>query len=74
MDDIIQTDMSNYEFTEVDIQKVLNYLTIHSPENADRDYAVQLLEQMQDKAFNIVNSGVLSDEEIEQALESNNKS
>jgi|JI10StandDraft_1071094.scaffolds.fasta_scaffold454210_2 hypothetical protein len=74
MDDIIQTDMSNYEFTEVDIQKVLNYLTIHSPENADRDYAVQLLEQMQDKAFNIVNSGVLTDEEIEQALESNNKS
>ena len=74
MDDIIQTDMSNYEFTEVDIQKVLNYLTIHSPENADRDYAVQLLEQMQDKAFNIVNSGVLTNEEIEQALESNNKS
>lgn len=74
MDDIIQTDMSNYEFTEADIQKVLNYLTIHSPENADRDYAVQLLEQMQDKAFNIVNSGVLTDEEIEQALESNNKS
>ncbi|MFZ1323757.1 MAG: hypothetical protein WAQ57_01185 [Candidatus Saccharimonadales bacterium] len=74
MDDIIQIDMSNYEFTEVDIQKVLNYLTIHSPENADRDYAVQLLEQMQDKAFNIVNSGVLTDEEIEQALESNNKS
>lgn len=74
MDDIIRTDMSNYEFTEVDIQKVLNYLTIHSPENADRDYAVQLLEQMQDKAFNIVNSGVLTDEEIEQALESNNKS
>jgi hypothetical protein len=74
MDDIIQTDMSNYEFTEVDIQKVLNYLTIHSPENADRDYAIQLLEQMQDKAFNIVNSGVLTDEEIEQALESDNKS
>lgn len=74
MDDIIQTDMSNYEFTEEDVQKVLNYLTIHSPENADRDYAVQLLEQMQDKAFNIVNSGVLTDEEIEQALESNNKS
>lgn len=74
MDDIIQTDMSNYEFTEEDVQKVLNYLTIHSPENADRDYAVQLLEQMQDKAFNIVNSGVLTDEEIEQALEANNKS
>ena len=74
MDDIIQTDMSNYEFTEVDIQKVLNYLTIHSPENADRDYAIQLLQQMQDKAFDIVNSGVPTDEEIERALESDEKS
>ena len=62
--------MSNYEFTEEDIQKVLNYLTDHSPENADRDYAIQLLQQMQDNAFNIVNAGVLTDEQIESAIKS----
>jgi hypothetical protein len=61
-------DMSNYEFTEEDIQKVLNYLTIHSPENADRDYAVQLLQQMQDKAFDVANSGMLTEDEIADAI------
>jgi hypothetical protein len=61
------TDM-DYEFTEEDIQKVINYLTIHNPENADRDYAVQLLQQMQDNAFNVANSGVLTEEEIAEAL------
>lgn len=61
------TDM-DYEFTEDDIQKVINYLTIHNPENADRDYAVQLLQQMQDNAFNVANSGVLTEEEIAEAL------
>lgn len=74
MDVIIQLDMSNYEFTEEDIQKVINYLVIHNPGNADRDYAVQILQQMQDKAFDIVNSGVLTDEEIERALDSDDKS
>ena len=61
------TDM-DYEFTEEDIQKVINYLTIHNPENADRDYAVQLLQQMQDNAFSVANSGVLTEEEIAEAL------
>lgn len=64
------TDM-DYEFTEEDIQKVINYLTIHNPENADRDYAVQLLQQMQDNAFNVANSGVLTEEEIAEALKKN---
>lgn len=61
------TDM-NYEFTEDDIQKVLDYLTHHNPENADRDYAIQLLQQMQDNAFNVANSGVLTEEELAEAL------
>jgi hypothetical protein len=61
-------DMSDYEFTEVDIQKVLDYLKLHDPENADRDYAIQFLQQMQDNAFNFANSGVLTEEEIAEAL------
>lgn len=64
------TDM-DYEFTEDDIQKVINYLTIHNPANADRDYAVQLLQQMQDNAFNVANSGVLTEEEIAEAIKKN---
>ena len=64
-------DMSDYEFTEDDIQKVLDYLTLHDPENADRDYAVQFLQQMQDNAFNFANSGVLTEEEIAEALKKN---
>ena len=62
-----------YEFTEEDIQKVINYLTIHNPANADRDYAVQLLQQMQDNAFNVANSGVLTEEEIAEALKKSTK-
>jgi 5-formyltetrahydrofolate cyclo-ligase len=58
----------DYEFTEEDIQKVINYLSIHDPENADRVYAVQLLQHMQDKAFDVANSGVLTEEEIAEAI------
>ena len=63
----------DYEFTEEDIQKVMNYLTIHDSENADRDYAVQLLQHMQDKAFNVANSGVLTEEEIEEAIKNSSE-
>lgn len=58
----------DYEFTEEDIQKVINYLSIHDPENADRVYVVQLLQHMQDKAFDVANSGVLTEEEIAEAI------
>lgn len=61
----------DYEFTEEDIQKVINYLSIHDPENADRDYAVQLLQHMQDKAFDVANSGVLTEVEIAEAIKNN---
>lgn len=61
------TDM-DYEFTEEDIQKVLNYLTLNNPENADRDYAIQVLQQMQDQAFEVASSGVLTEEEIAEAI------
>ena len=63
----------DYEFTEEDIRKVMNYLTIHDPKNADRDYAVQLLQHMQDKAFNVANSGVLTEEEIKEAIKNSSE-
>jgi hypothetical protein len=63
-------EMADYEYTEQDIEKVTNYLKYHNPENADRDYAIQLLERMQDKAFDIVHSTGLTEEEIEKALNS----
>lgn len=58
----------SYEFTEQDIQTVLDYLSHHNPENAYRDYAVQLLQQMQDNAFDVANSGVLTEDEIAKAI------
>ena len=36
----------SYQYTEEDIQKVINYLKIHHPERATREGAIQLLEEM----------------------------
>jgi hypothetical protein len=36
-----------YHINEEDIQKIVRYLEIHDPQNADRDYAIQLIESMQ---------------------------
>lgn len=38
--------MSGYSINEDDIQKVLKYLEIHDPKNADRDYAIEFIEAM----------------------------
>lgn len=35
--------MSGYEITEEDIQGVLRYLKVFHPENADREYAEEML-------------------------------
>jgi TRAP-type uncharacterized transport system substrate-binding protein len=64
------SNMSDYEINEKDIETVLRYLKIHNPENADRDYAVQLLKAMQNTAHNIVQSGVFADEELLNAIKS----
>ena len=58
--------MSDYVLNEADIEKVLNYLRIHDPKNADRDYAIQKLELMMSTASEIVHSSGLSDEEIQE--------
>lgn len=60
--------MSDYVLNEKDIAKVLNYLRIHDPKNADRDYAIQKLEGMMSTASEIVRGSGLSDEQIQQAF------
>lgn len=36
-----------YHYNEEDIQKIVRYLKIHDPKNANRDYAIQYIESMQ---------------------------
>ena len=36
-----------YHRSEEDIQKILRYLQIHDPKNANRDYAIQYLDSME---------------------------
>lgn len=35
-----------YDIGEEDIQKIIRYLEIHDPKNANRDYAIQYIESM----------------------------
>lgn len=38
--------MSDYKITEQDIAGMLNYLRVFHPENANRDFAVEILHYM----------------------------
>ena len=49
--------MSDYVLNEKDIESTIRYLKIFDPKNADRDYAIQLLEVMQSTADGIVKDG-----------------
>lgn len=60
--------MSDYVLNEADIERVINYLKIHDPKNADRDYAIQKLELMMGQASETVRNGGLSDEQLEQTF------
>lgn len=39
-------DMSDYKITEKDIESTVNYLRIFHPENANREFAVEMLEYL----------------------------
>jgi len=54
----------DYEINEDDIQAIIRYLKIHDPENADRDYAIQLIEAMQEFGGEIARS----DEALAEAI------
>ncbi len=47
--------MSDYQINEKDIKSVIEYLKHHDPANADREYAIELLNAMQDTAKELVN-------------------
>lgn len=49
--------MSGYILNEKDIESTIKYLKIFDPENANRDYAIQLLELMQTTAKHIAEKG-----------------
>ena len=49
---------------------VIKYLKIHNPENADREYAIQLLNLMQNSMGQIARSVDLTDDQIQQAMSS----
>ncbi len=38
--------MSDYEITEKDIESTIKYLSIFHPENANREFAVEMLEYL----------------------------
>lgn len=58
-----------YRTNEEDIQAIIRYLKIHDPENADRDYAVQLIETMQEFGSEIARSDASLAEAIRIALQ-----
>lgn len=47
---------NEYRINEEDIRAIIRYQKIHDPENADRDYAIQLIEAMQEFGGEIARS------------------
>ncbi len=57
-------DQEQYNISEEDIQKVINYLKFHDPKNADREYAIEFIESMQVKSNEIART----DEELAEEI------
>jgi len=53
-----------YHKNEEDIQKILRYLQIHDPKNANREYAIQYLDSMEGFGSELARS----DESLAEAL------
>ena len=66
-------DMSAYKITEADIEAVIRYLKIHDPKNADREFALILLDTMQRMAKELVQTDITSAEILKKALEQHHK-
>lgn len=56
-----------YQINEEDIRAIIRYLKIHDPENADRDYAIQLIEAMQSFGGDLARSDEALAEAIQKA-------
>lgn len=61
--------MNGYQINEKDIQSVIRYLKIHDPDNADREYAIQVLELMHNAVKRMVKKDVGFAELFLKALE-----
>ena len=66
-------DMSAYKITEADIEAVIRYLKIHDPKNADREFALVLLDTMQRMAKELVQTDITSAVLLKEALEQHHK-
>jgi hypothetical protein len=62
-----------YHINEKDIQAVIRYLQIHDPENADRDYAIQLIEAMQEFGSEVAHTDETLAEAIRAATQKKKK-
>lgn len=58
-----------YQINEEDIQAIIRYQKIHDPENADSDYAIQLIETMQSVGSELARS----DEGLAEAIQKANE-
>ena len=63
--------MSDYQISEQDIEAVIRYLKIHDPKNADKDYAIQLLEALQGVAHDVAREGGVNIKDLEKFLQNN---
>ncbi len=63
-----------YHKSEEDIQKVIHYLEIHDPKNANRDYAIQYIESMQGFGNELARSDEALAEAIKKKLDEKKKS
>ena len=60
--------MIGYGINEKDIETVIRYLAIHNPANADREYAIQLLELMREMAREMIKTDIEFTELLLKAL------
>lgn len=64
----------NYELNEKDIDSVIRYLEIHDPENATRERAIDLLEDLQAGVHKMAHTNPELLEKLQKELEENKHS
>lgn len=62
-----------YHRSEEDVQKILRYLQIHDPKNANRDYAIQYLDSMEGFGSELARSDESLAEAIKKKLDEKKK-
>lgn len=64
--------MSDYEINQKDIESVIRHLKINDPDNADEEYATELLHSMNDVAKELVDQDMDFAELMREALKRKN--